>query len=176
MFHLIAEQLFFLTRFRRFKKFLWKKMNEMRQTRQNFDCLYFIEHIVQFFNMIMIHTTILMNWSFNFILTSRKDNDVESNFIHHLFKFMRFDENYQIFRDTLMIFITSNVMLNAYSSKMHDKTILILTNTNAQHLIKIRKLRFENALWHLILTFLSSVFYWNIWRSRFHLEAEHSHL
>ena len=59
---------------------------------------------------------------------------------------MRFDENYQIFRDTLMIFITSNVMLNAYSSKMHDKTILILTNTNAQHLIKIRKLRFENAL------------------------------
>ena len=144
--HLIIEQLSSLTRFRRLKKLLWREMNEIRQTRQDLDCLYFAEHITRFFRMTVTHTTVSMSRSFDFILTSRRDNDVESDFVYHLFRFIRFEENHQISRDALMTFVALIIMLNAYSSKMHDKTILMLTNMNTQHLIKICRFRFRNAL------------------------------
>ena len=165
----------FLTRFRRFKKIFWKKMNKMCQIQQILDCLYSVEHIIRFFHMIVIHTAVSINRSFNFILTNRKNNHVESDFDYYLFRFMPCEKNYQIFYNALIIFITSSIMLNAYFSKMHNKTILILTNTNVQHLIKIRRLRYENDLWCSILTFLFSIFYWNIWWSQFCLTSKHLH-
>ena len=173
--HLTAEQLSLLTRFRRLKELLWREIDEMRQTRQNLGCLYSAEHITRFFRMAVTHIAASISRSFDFILTSRRGNDVESDFVHHLFRFMRSEENHQIPRDALMTFIASSIMLDAYSLKMHDKTILTSKRMNAQHLIKIRSLRFRDALWRSVSTSLSSVSYWDIWWSRSRSAAEHLH-
>lgn len=173
--HLTAEQLSSLTRFRRLKELLWREIDEMRQARQNLGCLYSAAHISRFFRMAVTHIAVSMSRSFDFILTSQRDNDVESDFIHHLFRFIRFEENHQISRDALMTFIASSIMLDAYFLKMHDKTILVSKKMNVQHLIKIRSLRLRDALWRSVSTSLSSVSYWDIWWSRSRSAAEHLH-
>jgi len=103
----------------------------MRQARQDLDYLYFAKHITWFFRIIVAHTIVSMSRSFDFILASRRGNDVELDFVYHLFRFMRFKEDRQVSRDALMTFIASSIMLNAYLPKMHDKTILVLANMNA---------------------------------------------
>jgi len=96
--------------------------------------------------MIVAHTTASMSWPFDFILASRRGNDVEPDFVYHLSRFMRSKRDHQVSRDALITSVASNILLDAYSPKMHDKTILTLANMNAQHLIKICRLRFEDAL------------------------------
>ena len=144
--HLAAEQLSPLARFRRLKELLWREMDEMRQGRQILGCLYSAEHTTRFFRMAVAHTAASMSRPFDFILASRKGNDVEPDFVPHLSRFMRSGEDHQVSRDALMTFIASSIMLDAYPPKMHGKTILTLANTNVQHLTEIRRLRSGDAL------------------------------
>jgi len=106
----------------------------MRQARQNLGCLYSAAHISRFFRMAVTHIAVSMSRPFDFILASQRDNDVEPDFVH------------QVSRDALMTFIASSIMLDAYSLKMHGKTILTSKKMNVQHLTKIRSLRLRDAL------------------------------
>jgi len=74
--------------------------------------------------MIVGHIAASTSWSFDFILASRRGNEVELDFVHHLFRFLRCEEDHQVPRDALMTFIASSIMLDVYPSKMHGKTIL----------------------------------------------------
>ena len=116
-----------------------------------------------------------MSWSFDFILMSQRDNNIESDIVHHLFGFMQSERDHQILHNTLMTFVASSILLNAYFPKMHDKTILTLANMNIQYLTEICRLWFRNALWHSILTSLSSVSYQDIWWSQSCSASEHLH-
>lgn len=153
---MIDEQLFSLVLFRRFKKLLWREMNEMRQVRQNLDYLYFVEYIARFFRMIVNHIAISTNRSFDFILTNRRDNEIELDFVHYLFKFMRCKNNYQISHDALITFIASNIMLNAYLLKMHNKTILISMKTT------IFDQNSQSSIQRCFMTFNIDIFVFNL--------------
>ncbi len=144
--HLATEQLSPLARFRRLKELLWREMDEMRQARQDLGCLYSAEHITRFFRMAVAHTAVSMSRPFDFILASRRGNDVEPDFVHHLSRFMRSGEDRQVPRDALMTFVASSIMLDAYPPKMHGKTILALANMDPQHLTKICSFRSRDAL------------------------------
>lgn len=133
--HLATEQLSPLARFRQLKELLWREMDEMRQARQDLGCLYSAEHITRFFRMAVAHTAVSMSRLFDFILASRRGNDVEPDFVHHLSRFMRSGEDRQVPRDVLMTFVASSIMLDAYPPKMHGKTILALANMEAQYLV-----------------------------------------
>jgi len=122
--HLAAEQLSPLARFRRLKELLWREMDEMRQVRQNLGCLYSAEHTTRVFRMAVAHTAASTSRPFDFTLASRRGNEVEPDFIHHLSRFMRCGEDHQDPRDALMNFTASSIMLGAYPPKMHGKTIL----------------------------------------------------
>ena len=144
--HLATEQLSPLARFRRLNELLWKEMDEMRQARQDLGCLYSAEHITRFFCMAVAHTAASMSRLFDFILASKRGNDVEPDVVHHLPRFMRSGRDHEVPRDALMTSVASSILLDAYPPKMHSKTILTLANMNAQHLTKIRRLRSGDAL------------------------------
>lgn len=144
--HLATEQLSPLARFRRLKELLWREMDEMRQARQDLGCLYSAEHITRFFRIAVDHTAASMSRPFDFILASRRGNNVEPDVVHHLSRFMRSGRDYQVPRDALMTFVASSILLDAYPPKMHGKIILTLANMNAQHLTKVHRLRSGDAL------------------------------
>ncbi len=127
--HLAGEQLSPLARFRRLKELLWREMDEMRQTRQNLDCLYSAKHTARFFRMTVGHIAASTSRPFDFILASRRGNEVEPDFVHHLSRFLRCGEDHQVPRDALMTFIASSIMLDVYPPKMHGKTILAPVKT-----------------------------------------------
>lgn len=55
--------------------------------------------------MTVINIAASMSRSFDFISTSRRDNDVEPDFEHHLFRFMRFEGDQQVPRNASITFI-----------------------------------------------------------------------
>ena len=119
--HLIAEQKTSLADFRRLKKLLRRELEEMRRIRQNLDCLFSATHLNYFFHMTVTHTAATLIQSFNFVLASRRGNEVQSDFEHHLTRFLEIGLKHKTDQDVLMIFVASSILLDAYSSKMHDK-------------------------------------------------------
>lgn len=70
----------------------------------------------------MAYTAALTSWPFDFILASRRGNEVKPDFVYYLFKFIRCGEDHQVPRDALITFIASIIMLDVYLPKMHSKT------------------------------------------------------
>ena len=157
--HLATEQLSPLARFRRLKELLWREMDEICQAQQNLGCLYSAEHITRFFCMAVAYTAASMSQPFDFILASRRGNDIKPDVVHHLSRFMRARRDLQVLRDALMTSVASSILLDAYPPKMHGKIILTLANMNAQYLTKIYRLRSRDALRRSISASLSSVPY-----------------
>ena len=134
--HLAAEQLSSLTCFWQLKKLLWREADEMRLIWHSLSCLYSAVHVSQFFRMAVAHTAASLSQPFDFVLTSRWGNEVQPDFIHHLSRFLQVKESHQTPCDALMAFIASNILLDAYSPKMHGKIPLHLPKISAKYLTK----------------------------------------
>lgn len=119
--HLTDEQIFSLACFRRLQELLRRQINEMRQVQQSNECFYFVIHLNKFFQMTVSHTVVSILQSFNFVITSRENNEVESDHIDHVISFLRLETRYKLSYDVLMSFIASSILLDVYSSKMHSK-------------------------------------------------------
>ena len=87
--------------------------------------------------MAVAHTEASMSQPFDFILASRRGNDIEPDVVHYLSRFMRAGRDLQVLCDALMTSVASSILLDAYPPKMHGKIILTLANMNAQYLTKI---------------------------------------
>ena len=144
--HLAAEQISPLARFRRLKELLWREVDEMRLLRQGLGCLYSAVHICHFFHMAVVHTAASLTQPFDFITASRRGNEVEHDFVHHLSRFLHVGESQQASRDALMTFVASNILLDAYPPKMHGKTAPQLANFDAECFAKTRSLRSKSSL------------------------------
>ena len=119
--HLIAEQKTSLADFRRLKELLRRELVEMRRIRQNLECLFFATHLSHFFRMTVAHTATSLIRSFDFVLASRRGNEVQSDFEHHLTRFLELESKHKTSQDALMTFVASSILLDVYSSKMHGK-------------------------------------------------------
>ena len=128
-------------------------------------------HICHFFHMAVVHTAASLTQSFNFITVSWWDNEVEHNFIYHLSRFLHVRESQQTSHDALITFVASNILLDTYPLKMHDKTASQLVNFDAECFAKTHSLWFKSSLWCSILTILYLVPHRDIWWSEFHLAA-----
>ncbi len=117
--HLTDEQIFLLTRFRQLKKLLWKQMNEMQNVWSRCQCLYFVVHLNKFFQIVVSQTAVSALRSFNFVTTSRLDNEVDSDHFDHLTSFLRFEMYRDLSNDIMTSFIASSILLNVYSFNMH---------------------------------------------------------
>lgn len=87
--HLTNEQIFLLVRFRRLQELLRRQMNKMRQVRQSNEYLYFAIHLNKFFQMIVSHIVVSILQSFNFVIASQENNEVELDYIDHIISFLQ---------------------------------------------------------------------------------------
>ncbi len=71
--------------------------------------------------MTVLHTVVSILQSFNFVIASQENNEVESDHINHVISFLRLEIRYKLSYDILTSFIASSILLDAYSSKMHSK-------------------------------------------------------
>ncbi len=119
--HLAAEQKTPLAGFRRLKELLRRELEEMRRIRQNLGCLFSATHLSHFFRMAVAHTATSLNQPFDFVLASRRGNEVQPDFEHHITRFLELGLKHKASQDTLMTFVASGILLDAYSPKMHGK-------------------------------------------------------
>lgn len=91
----------------------------MRNVRLRCRCLYSIVHLNKFFQIIVSQTTVSALRSFNFVTTSRLNNEVDSNHFDHLTSFLRFKMYRDLSNDIMTSFIAFSILLNVYSLKMH---------------------------------------------------------
>ncbi len=117
--HLTDEQILLLTRFRRLKKLLWRQMNEMQNVWLRCRCLYSIVHLNKLFQIVISQIATSALRSFNCIMTSRLDNEVDSDHFNHLTSFLWFEVYRDLSNDIMTSFIASSILLNVYSLKMH---------------------------------------------------------
>ena len=80
--------------------------------------------------MVITYTVALISRLFDFILASRKGNDVEPDFVYYLFRFMRSKRDHQVPRNVLIISIALRILLDVYPLKIYSKIILTLANIN----------------------------------------------
>ncbi len=71
--------------------------------------------------MTVLHTVVSILQSFNFVIASQENNEVESDHINHIISFLRLEIRYKLSYDILTSFIASSILLDVYSSKMHSK-------------------------------------------------------
>jgi len=119
--HLVAEQKTSLAGFRRLKELLRRELEEMRRIRQNLGCLFSATHLSHFFRMAVAHTAASLNQPFDFVLASRRGNEVQPDFEHHLTRFLELGLKHKASQDALITFVASSILLDAYSPKMHSK-------------------------------------------------------
>lgn len=122
--YLTIEQKSSLTRFRRLKELLRKELDKILIIRRNLDCLYIVVHINCFFRRIVIYIVATLDQSFDFVFASRQNNKILANLDQYLSRFLQLDLKYGATQESLIIIIVSIVILNTYSPKMHDKSIL----------------------------------------------------
>lgn len=73
--------------------------------------------------MAVDYTAALISRPFDFILASRRGNDIEPDVVHHLSRFMRSGRDHQVPRDALMTSVALSILLDVYPLKIHDKII-----------------------------------------------------
>ena len=93
----------------------------MRLIQQNLGCLYSTVHMSHFFHMAVAHTAASLSRPFDFVLSSRRGNEVQPDFEHHLSRFLRLGVKHETPQNSLMTFVASSVILDAYPPKMHGK-------------------------------------------------------
>ena len=119
--HLADEQISPLARFRRLKELLWRQMDEMRNVRLRYQCLYSAVHLDKLFQTAVSHTAASVLRPFNFITASRLGNEVGPDHANHLTSFFRLGLDHGLPDDTMGRFIASTLLLDAYPPRMHRK-------------------------------------------------------
>jgi len=117
--HLADEQISPLARFRRLKELLWRQMDEMRNLRLRYRCLYSAVHLNKFFHMAVSQTAASVLRPFNFVTASRLGNEVGPDHADHLLSFYRLGMDHGLSYDTMGRFVASTILLDAYPPKMH---------------------------------------------------------
>ncbi|MCJ1231936.1 hypothetical protein MMC12_008615 [Toensbergia leucococca] len=147
--HLADEQISPLARFRRLKELLWRQMDEMRQERRKNRCLYSAVHLNDFFEKAVAHTAASIVQPFDFILASRQNNAVGSDYQDHLTSFLRLGTKHKISYDVMMGFIASTILLDAYPPLMHSKTVLLnLLNHKLNEILEFGSELYYETIYH----------------------------
>ena len=88
-------------------------------------------HLNKFFQIVVSQITISVLRFFNFVITSRLNNEIDSNYFDYLTSFLRFKIYRDLSNNIITSFIVFNILLNVYFLKMHRKyyiNILKITN------------------------------------------------
>ena len=116
---LADEQISPLARFRRLKELLWRQMDEMRNARVRLRSLYSAIHMTKLFHLAVSHTATSTSRPFDFVVASRLGYEPNPHQTYHLASFLRVGLDHGADLDTLVRFVASTLLLDAYPPGMH---------------------------------------------------------
>ena len=119
--HIVDQQISPLARHRRLKELIQRQTKKVRHLRHFNRCLYSAVHFNYFFKNAIKHTAQTIQESFSFVLSSRKENRIEVEYVQHLKNFLQLHFDHNISLDVLSRYIASTILMNVYSSDMHSK-------------------------------------------------------
>jgi hypothetical protein len=76
------------------------------------------------------HTAATISKKFNFIAATRIGNEIRSDYPYHLQNFLTQAINSGIPADTMVSFIASSILMDAYPPRMHGLSRAICENNN----------------------------------------------
>lgn len=117
---LASSQMFALTRHRRFKKILLFESNLIRIVQIEKRVLFSTKHFESFFQKAVQHTIKIIDRAFDFIANIKLYKMFENDYENHIYRFLQIDFHYYISTINLIEFVIFSIMMNAYSSRMHD--------------------------------------------------------
>ena len=74
--------------------------------------------------MAVIHIASSFTERFDFVFTSRRDHEIQPDFIDYLSRLLRIRKSHQALRDALITFIVLNILLDAYPPNIYNKNAL----------------------------------------------------
>ena len=106
--------------YRELKKTLLTKVDLTRQTRIETRVLFFVVHLRVFYSHAMRHLVHHVNEIFDFCQIARRDFEIKSKYRQHIFDFLEQDFDRYIRLNNLIDFLTFNILVDAYFSRMHS--------------------------------------------------------
>lgn len=134
--NLVDQQISPLARHRRLKELIQQQTDQMRHLRHSNRCLYSAVHLDYFFKDAVKHTAQTIQEPFSFVLSSRKGNRIESEYIQHLKNFLQLHFDHNISLNVLSRYIASTILMDAYPPDMHSKLHINTTISIAYDLMQ----------------------------------------
>ena len=135
-----------LARYRRLKDTLLRQADEIRWLRISKHCLFSAVHMNRLFSRALQHTVDLINQSFSFIRASREGNEIIEDYSDHLLTFFKLGARCEVSYSSLISFVASSILMNAYPSNMHSGSLMITWSLLFKLMVK------QNLIRHLCST------------------------
>ena len=122
IFHLAGDHISSLARHRRLKEILLTEIEAVRIERTESRVQFSAIHFEAFFRRSIEHMARSITEPFDFIQSTRIDNEVSSDFQGHLSNFLTSGKDCYLSYDSLVSFIASSILMDAYPPRMHSES------------------------------------------------------
>ncbi|KAI9760680.1 MAG: hypothetical protein M1840_002356 [Geoglossum simile] len=117
--HLANQMLSPLARYRPLKEELLRQFDQIRQLRHQKHCLFSANHLQAFYRFAIQHAAGSATLPINFVMASRTENEVRSDYADHLLTFLQSCVQFKLPYDDVSSFIASSILMDAYPPGMH---------------------------------------------------------
>ncbi len=121
--HLAGNHISSLARHWWLKEVIFSEIEAARVSRIESRVLFSAVHFEAFFRRAVDHVAHTITEPFDFIQSSRIDNEIYDDYRDHLISFLRTGKDFFLSYERLTSFIASTILMDAYPPKMHSKSI-----------------------------------------------------
>jgi hypothetical protein len=133
IFRLAGEYLSPIARFQRLRDEIRNESHESQSIKQMGRCLFSTVHLNGFFHHAVVHTVSTKHSQFSFLLASRKDNPVPTDYKSHIKTFLGLAISHKLSYESIASFIASSILMNAFPPRMHCECTGFLNNVDANN-------------------------------------------
>lgn len=119
--HLAGDHVSPRAQHRRLREVLMMELEEARNVRIRQKCHFSALHFEAFFRRSIEHIAHSITEPFDFIASTRQANEVTNNYAEHFKSFVSLGTEYFVAYQSLVSFIASAIMMDAYPPRMHSK-------------------------------------------------------
>lgn len=141
-----------LARHQRLKDVLLKETDISRHFRLEEKVLFSATHFEAFFRQAMTHTAQSLAEPFDFIKSSRINNEIGMDYQIHLSSFVRLGRVNHLSSDMLTFIMASSILMDAYPPRMHSMILIQFSKLRA--LISVYRIRPRGCLQEIVLVSL----------------------
>lgn len=121
--HLAGDHVSPLARHRRLKEVLMAEVAEARNERIEHRVHFSAVHFAAFFGLGISHVAHSIREPFDFIGSTRVDNNVDEDYTGHVNNFLSLGNDYFVSWSKLTSFLASSILMDAYPNRMHSESL-----------------------------------------------------